>query len=430
MSHSRFDTLEQWLSWQESLHGQEIDLGLERIATVADRLQLRQPSAKVITVAGTNGKGSCVATLETLCVNAGISVGAFTSPHFLRYNERIRLDGEQATDEQICSAFSEIDAARDEISLTYFEFGALAAMLLMQRAGVDVMLLEVGLGGRLDAVNILDADIAVITSIDIDHQDWLGDNREQIGAEKAGVMRQGRLAICADPNPPESIRAVAERCGAHLQQRGESWWIEESGHTWSLFRLEAAGDRSVLVGDVPVPGLPLPSVAAALMVFSEMGYELPSDLAIQLQQLGLTGRAQTVLCGENTFVLDVAHNPAAAGYLANWLSRTPCEGQTWAVFGIMEDKDLSGVLTPLTGVIDRWLAVDLPGVPRASSGADLANALSELGADVDALPDVTAALKETLVKLSGKDRVIVLGSFFTVAAALEVLPSLEALGRG
>ncbi len=308
----RFDTLNDWLAWQETLHPKAIDLGLERVREVAARLGLLAPKHVVISVAGTNGKGSSVAMLEAILACAGLRVGAYTSPHLWQYNERIRIDRQPVDDAVLVASFARIDAARGDISLSYFEFGTLAALDILQRADVDVAVLEVGLGGRLDAVNIVDADCALVTGIGIDHVEWLGPDRESIGREKAGIFRGGRPAVCSDPQPPASLRAVAQDCGAIWYGLGEQFGYARTGEVWDWW-----GPNLRLDG-LPLPALPGPfqlqNAAGVVMALQTLGARLP--VSVQALQAGLraarvAGRF-TVVPGPFETIFDVAHNPHAA----------------------------------------------------------------------------------------------------------------------
>ncbi|GAA5316817.1 MAG: bifunctional tetrahydrofolate synthase/dihydrofolate synthase [Candidatus Pelagadaptatus aseana] len=412
----RYKTLNEWLSWQESLHSKEIDMGLDRIRQVAERLDLLRPESTVITVAGTNGKGSCVATLEAMCLADGKTVGAFTSPHLNDYNERIRVNGEMASDEDICLAFERIDQARGDISLTYFEFGALAALEVFARHRVEVALLEVGLGGRLDAVNIIDADVAIVTSIAIDHEAWLGSDREVIGREKAGIFRQGKPAICADKNAPQSVAAYAGECGAQLYRVGEAfdWGITAGQWFWRSSDLQLDG--------LPVPGLPQPSVAAALKAYQLLWSDLPESLVDILGSLTLAGRGQKYAVGGVDVVLDVAHNPAAAELLAETLMDQPVQGQTHGLVAVMADKDLTGVFSPLLACIDQWHVSALPGNDRAADVETMAQALQRPCQQYQSIPQAVEAI---LPSLDAGDRLVIFGSFFTVADAQKLLNDVE-----
>jgi dihydrofolate synthase/folylpolyglutamate synthase len=412
---ARFLTLDEWLSWQESLHPTEIELGLERVATVLKRLQLDQPSFKVVTVAGTNGKGSSVAMLEAILRAGGYRVGAYTSPHLLRYNERIRIDGEAVADADLCAAFARIDAARADISLTYFEFGTLAAIDILQRSGVEIALLEVGLGGRLDAVNVLDADVALITAIDVDHQGWLGSDRDSIGREKAGILRPGRPAVCSDLEPPAAVLAVAESLATPLSLLGREYTArpEDGGWRWQC------GDK--VLSELPLPALPgafqLRNAAGVLAVLSALATDFPvSDTAIRqgLGNVALAGRFQ-VLPGQPTQILDVAHNVQSAAALAENLAQRPCAGRTRLVLAMLADKDIEAVIDRLRPCVDDWYLAPL-AVPRAAPVERLQQALA--GQSPTVFDSVAAAHAAALAESEPGDRVVVAGSFYTVAAVL------------
>lgn len=420
----RFQTLAEWLAWQETLHPASIELKLERIRGVWQRLQPEPPAHAVITVGGTNGKGSCVAYLEAILRTAGYKVGAYTSPHLLRYNERIRIDGQEASDAAICEAFARIDAARGTDSLTYFEFGTLAALELFREAAVDMAILEVGLGGRLDAVNILDADAALVTNIALDHMEWLGPDREHIGYEKAGIYRPGRPAICADPDPPHSLLEHAERIGACLWRVNRDYFITPTGETW---RWQAA--------DQQLDGLPWPSLAgahqlsnaaAALMVLNSLDARwpvTPTAIATGLRQAHWPARFQ-VIPGAVSWILDVAHNPAAAAVLAAHLKSQDCTGRTQVLIGILADKDADGIIQALREVVDFWHPVTLSG-PRGRSSADLVARLHSAGVQAVAPHDsVEEAVRAIWEIAQPGDRIITLGSFHLVAPILAAQPWL------
>ena len=362
--HPRFTTLPEWLAWQETLHPSAIDLGLKRVAAVAGRMVCSQPAPLAITIGGTNGKGSCQAMLEAILLRAGYRVGCYSSPHLVRYNERIRLDGEPVSDEMLCQAFERIDRARGEESLTYFEFGTLAALDIMKRAPLDVALLEVGLGGRLDAVNLVDADAALISSIAVDHTDWLGPDRESIGREKAGIFRAGRPAVCGDANPPDSLRREAERQGALLRVLGEDFKVLQAGRRWHW-----QGERG-RYRDLQHPALQgahqLANAASVLMVLEMLDQRLPVSrrhIDAGLKWVSLPARIQRV-SGRVEQVLDVSHNAQAALALVDTLRRAPVAGATHAVIGMMQDKDVTAFAESLATVVSHWYPVGLP-VTRA-----------------------------------------------------------------
>lgn len=413
-------TLEQWLAWMEAHHPRQIELGLERVAAVAANLTLDLSGSKIVTVGGTNGKGSCVALLESIARAAGYRVGTYTSPHLLHYNERVRIDGHCASDAQLCTAFTAVEAALNGISLTYFEFGTLAALWLFQRAQLDLIVLEVGLGGRLDAVNIIDPDVAVLTLIDLDHQDWLGADRETIGREKAGIFRAGRPAICVDPQPPQSVSSAAHALGAHWYAAAEAFNFSSDGATWQ-WRSEQL-PRAAEYNDLPLPALPLPSAAAALaalhclpLIFSRAAIEQG------LRSATLFGRFQRVQRDGVEIILDVGHNPQAARWLAQRLAQLP-ERRTHAVFAIMADKDVEAVITPLRHSFADWFIGDLPDNPRALSAPALEKQLRAHHIDtLTRVPTLADAYGTALRAAQAGERVVVFGSFFTVAAALAQL---------
>lgn len=430
MSHSDispdFDRfgLNDWLAWMEAHHPRQIELGLDRIRVVAERLGLGVPAAKVITVGGTNGKGSCVAFLEAILLAQDFRVGTYTSPHLLAYNERVSIDGRMVGDADLCAAFRAVQAALGDVSLSYFEFGTLAAFWLFKRQPLDVWVLEVGLGGRLDAVNLLDADVAVLTTVDLDHQDWLGPDRETIGREKAGIFRGGRYAICVDEQPPQSVRDVAAQCSARLLTRpdgidfgvaGESWWWRST--------LPAAPRYERL----PIPALPLPSAAAALAALHALALPLePAAVTRGLQQATLAGRFQRFEQDGVEVILDVAHNPQAAAYLARRLRGEPVK-RTLAVFEVMQDKDAAGIASALHAQVDSWYLGELADNPRAAKSAVLADVLRAQAIDaVSAHASVEAAFRAAMQAARSGDRIVVFGSFFTVAA---LLPSLDVGAR-
>lgn len=423
------DSLSDWLHWLEQCHPREIDLGLDRVTQVARQLALLDTKAKVVTVAGTNGKGSCVTATAALLRNAGYSVGVYTSPHLLHYNERIAVNGQPVSDKDICDAFTAIHVACQQaegdsgsaISLTYFEYGTLAALEIFRRHQVTAMVLEVGLGGRLDAVNIIDPDVAIITSIAIDHQEWLGNNREQIGREKAGIMRAGRVVICADANPPDVIQSYASQVGAHLEQIDRAFGYCVKGDAWSWW------NSALRFDDQPLPHLPLPSLAAALQAVTHLGVALGTIDTFQcLSQLRVPGRFQTLAWQSRTVILDVAHNPAATAYLAQRLTHANTavarpSANTYAIVAMMADKDRPASLQNVQGCIDHWYIAELADVPRAASVAQLREDLYALGVHDEFSGSVASCLHQAISCSQPGDRIIIFGSFFTVAAGLSVV---------
>jgi len=415
-SYPRFSSLNDWLEWQETLHPSSIDLSLERVGQVADRLQCRAPAKVVISVAGTNGKGSSVAMLEAILLRAGYRVGCYTSPHLFRYNERLRLQGEPISDSALCESFARIDHARGENTLTYFEFGTLAALDIMARESLEVALLEVGLGGRLDAVNVVDADAALITSIGIDHTAWLGRDRDSIAREKAGIMRPAKPAVCGDADPPASLIAEADRIGALWRVLGADFSIKQAGRRWHW-----QGQRS-RYRDLPEPALTgshqLANAAGVLMVLEMLRECLPvTQTAIEsgLKWVRLLGRIQTVP-GRVEQVLDVSHNAQAAQALADALRQRPLPGKTHAVIGMLQDKDTESFVRVLEAAVSRWYPVGLQ-TDRAATAQQLAQRLaSVVGMErVTTCESVAGAFKRLNAEVSPGDRVLVCGSFYTVA---------------
>ena len=407
----------------EAHHPRQIELGLDRVAAVARNLTLNLSRSTIITVGGTNGKGSCVAFLESILRAANYRAGAYTSPHLLRYNERVRIGGVAVSDAQLCEAFRAVHAALGDISLTYFEFGTLAALWLFQRAQLDVIILEVGLGGRLDAVNIIDPDVAVLTSIDLDHQDWLGPDRESIGAEKAGIFRAHKPAICVDPNPPRSVINTAEKLGADFYPAGSAFDYVERDSSWSWSSTHLP--HNTHYDNLPMPSLPLPSAAAAIAALHCLQAKIDADaIANGLRAANLAGRFQRITRGDVEVILDVGHNPHAARWLAQRLAQTRTAGRTFAVFAMMADKDIASVIDALKNRIDAWYIGALPDNPRAASIDVIAEKLREAGIGmIAAAPTVLAAYKVAIAQAQAGDRMIVFGSFFTVAAVLDYLQS-------
>ena len=408
--------LDDWLRWQEALHPQPIALGLERVAAVAGRLGLPAPGPLTFTIAGTNGKGSTAALLSEACLAAGHRTGTYTSPHLLRYNERVAVNGEPAPDAVLTGAFAAVERARRDTPLTYFEFGTLAALWLFREAAVTVQVLEVGLGGRLDAVNLVDADCAVITSIGLDHVEYLGRDREQIGREKAGILRAGRPAVCSDPDPPRSIGAQARALGASLWQLGREFDVQLAADAWNWHG----------------PGLhfkklPPPALAGATQVRNAAGVvaalarvrdrlDVP-EAAIRagLVRLRLPGRFERL----GNVVLDVAHNVEAARVLADNL-RSLAPGGFRVVIGMLSDKPVEGFAEALAPLAARFHAASLPP-PRGLAAGRLAERIKGCGVPVEAHATVAEALSAARAGAGAGDTVVVCGSFLTVAAAAEHL---------
>ncbi len=417
----RFSTLHEWLDWQSTLHPSEIELGLERVSGVWHRLSTGQFNSTVITIAGTNGKGSTAALLESILLAAGYSVGCYTSPHILRYNERIRVNGQDSSDQLICKSFDRVDHAREDVSLTYFEFGTLAALDIFAQEKLDVVILEVGLGGRLDAVNILDPDISLITTIDIDHTEWLGDTREKIALEKAGIMRTGKPAVFGGSNPPEALLYRASELGVDLCSAEKDFSYRKSTDTWSW-----EGKRT------NYRNLPKPQISGefiyrnsslVLMALELLRELLPvSESAIRngLGNLHIPGRFQ-VLDGPVTIILDVAHNPEASRELAANLTKMQCKGRTLALFSALANKDISEVVEPFKGQVDHWYIGQIKA-DRAASSDQLEKAMTDAGIealDIDSYTHISDAMIKAMADAEPHDRLVIFGSFYTVAEIMQ-----------
>jgi dihydrofolate synthase / folylpolyglutamate synthase len=419
-------TLEQWLQYQQGVHGQIIDLSLERVRQVGARLGLLQRRCPSAIIAGTNGKGSTATMLAQLLQAAGRRVGLYTSPHLVRYSERVRIDGREVADEPLVGAFERIEAARGSLTLTFFEYGTLAALQIFHEAAVDVMVLEVGLGGRLDATNIIDADVAVLCSVGMDHRDWLGDSLEQIGAEKAGVFRPGHPAVLGSLDLPASVwqRLREIDSPAYVAQRDFQWRIEGEGYAFEPWHYRA---RDCLLGPLPAPALPGPiqyaNAASALMalqlLYGEVACE-PARVAQALRSVQLPGRFQ-IVPGEVEWILDVAHNEPAARVLAQGLRARRARGRTFAVAGILADKDAGAIARVLDGLIDQWVLASVHDEPRALSADALAARVAPLRAAPLLEGSVEAACERVRSLARAGDRVVVLGSFHVVGPALSWL---------
>ena len=412
--------MEDWLRWLETLHPKEIDLGLDRIETVMSVLSLEQPPYRVVTIGGTNGKGSCVAMLESIYREAGFRVGAFVSPHLWRFNERLRVDGAEVTNNELIKLFREIEDARAEVTLSYFEYATLAALLHFARSRVEVALLEVGLGGRLDAVNAVDADASLLVSIELDHQEWLGTTRESIGHEKAGIMRLACPAVVADRDPPMSVIAYAARVGAPVERIGRDFDHALDDYGWSY------RSRNGLRQGLPKPAFggeeQLANAAGCLAVIEGLNGKLPVDEGAVhrgLERARLGGRMERRDIGGVLWVFDVAHNPAAAGVLARELDRNPVEGRTFGVVAVMGDKDYQGVLSPMMPLVDEWL-LTRTAEDRGASPKVLADALIE-GVPHTICMDVEVACRQARREAEQGDRVVVFGSFYLVGPAMSSL---------
>lgn len=411
-------TLQDWLVYIERVHPSTIEMGLERIALVRHNLALA-PVFPIITVGGTNGKGSACAMLEAILHEAGYKVGCYTSPHILRYNERVKIGRVEATDEALVAAFEAVDAARGAVPLTYFEFSTLAAVWLFAREHVEAAVLEVGLGGRLDAVNAFDPDCALVMSVALDHMDYLGDTREAIGYEKAGIFRPRRPAICADPEPPATVVDHAAAIGAQLLLIGRDFKYQIQPQQWRYSGPH--GERHGL----PHPALrgeyQIANAAAVLTALDAMRARVPvsaGDIRTGLLTVENPARFQ-VLPGRPAVILDVAHNPAAARALAQNLRQMRCEGRTHAVFAMLKDKDIGGVIAAVKTHIDEWLISPSEG-PRGADAETMRQELARAGViePVSIHESVAAAYTQACDRAAENDRILVFGSFYTVAAVM------------
>ncbi|SDJ94904.1 dihydrofolate synthase / folylpolyglutamate synthase [Ferrimonas sediminum] len=400
-------SLQDWLDFILAVHPSEIDMGLSRLRQVAEAMALDAlPDSTVVTVAGTNGKGSTCAMMESILLQAGISTGVFSSPHLHRYNERVRVDGNELDDQSHLDAFAAIEQARGPIQLTFFEFSALGALYLFARHKPKVVLLEVGLGGRLDATNLIDADLAVITSIDLDHQEYLGDSRDSVGREKAGIFRTGVAAVIGEPDLPASVTEYAQALGTPLIRVGHEFHADYRADHWQFRRPGRHLDA------LPMPALPAMNAATAVAAIDRLMPEISVDaLAAGLSTATLPGRMQPLSLSPRLYT-DVAHNPHAARYLAQRLEAMKGQGRVLAVCAMLEDKEIEASLAPLMTVVDEWFAAPL-AVPRGSNGERVAEAVG--GASIHgSVAEAMAAARSQQQQL---DLVIVFGSFYTVAQA-------------
>lgn len=423
--------LASWLSYIESLHPKSIAMGLGRVKQVIARLKL-QPKFTIITVAGTNGKGSTCAMLEQIYRQAGYQVGCYTSPHLLRYNERVRVNGAEVADADLCAAFAAIEQARNDdihkvIQLTYFEVATLAAVWHFMQANIDVAILEIGLGGRLDAVNAFEPDAAIVTSVDLDHMEFLGDTREKIGFEKAGVFRAGIPAICGDNEPPQSLIEHAQQIHADLKCINHSFSYQLEGENWQYF-----------LNGKPRYALPLPALkgtyqlnnaSCAITAVESLQSKLPvtQDAIIRaLQQVTLAGRFQTVAMhtnGSAKVILDVAHNPhAARALLDNLKASRQTQGKTIAVFAMLADKDIKAVIDTVKGEINSWYIAGIDHV-RGAPAQELAALLATILPDVQpkVFDSIAQAYAQACIDMTENDKIIVFGSFFTVSNVMQVI---------
>lgn len=401
-------TLTEWLSHLEQLHPSEIELGLTRVKQVADKMALTQFNAKVVLVGGTNGKGTTCAMLESILMTAGYKVGVYCSPHLIRYTERVRINCQELTEQAHCQSFLEIERGRGETALTYFEFGTLSALNLLKQADLDFILLEVGLGGRLDATNIVEPDVSVVTTVDLDHVDWLGDNREDVGYEKAGIYRANKPAVCGDLAPPQRLLNHAKDIGAELILAKQDYQYEIGEHDWHWKNAD-----KVWPG-LPLINMPMQNAATALACLHALGLELThAQVTAGLADAQLAGRMQ-IWQQAPKVILDVAHNPQSAQYLAQQLAQYQSQGlQCLAVVGMLKDKDIAATLAKFSTLFSHWYLADLQG-PRAAKAKELASHLPST-ANFDQFDSVEQAYQQALADSGSKSVVIVFGSFYTVA---------------
>ncbi|MGY3570344.1 bifunctional tetrahydrofolate synthase/dihydrofolate synthase [Vibrio paucivorans] len=402
--------LTMWLDYLTNIHTSAIDLGLERVDAVAKKANLTKPAPKVITVAGTNGKGSTCALMEAILLDAGYSVGVYSSPHLIRYNERVRINGYELSDDKHTQAFDYIEKQRGDISLSFFEYATLAALRLFQTEQVEIVLLEVGLGGRLDATNVVDHDVSVITSLAVDHVDWLGDDINVIGFEKAGIYRPGKPAICGQPKPPATVAAHADDIGSEFHQVGIQYEYSLTGEdSWKW----SSGAFSL--DDLPVPSLPLQNAATALMALGCAELDL-SDVNIVngLRQAALPGRMQ-ILADAPTILLDVAHNPHSAQYLVEQVNKQFSGRKVHVVVAMLHDKDIEATLNVLATISGDWYPASLTG-PRAATASELCQYIDS---PVTSYESPVAAFEAALTSANREDVILVVGSFHTVGEVLE-----------
>lgn len=431
MNRSEYN-LAQWLEWMESNHPTEIDLGLARVGQVFRRMQLDFSASKIISIAGTNGKGSTTALLEAIYLAQGYSTVAYTSPHMLHYNERLRMNGVDVGDAYLIEAFQNIDEAMgvgdEHITLSYFEIGTLAAFYLIAKQRPQIALLEVGLGGRLDAVNVVDADLAVITTLAVDHIDWLGDDIEQIGLEKAGIARANKPLICGELSPPNSIARFAKEQQIALYQVNQDFHhsISENGQSWSFCGINEQSEKQYW-DELPIPLLPLQNAVTALQVVAMMPLACSQHSIVQgIQNAKALGRQQVIDYRGQCLLLDVAHNPQSAQYLAKSLLAQGMAGKVQLVLGVLADKDSFGLIEHLLPLVSHWHLVTLD-VYRGQSAELLAQTLADVGlkndvdvANVSCYKDMSTALDATVDTVAGDQRIVVAGSFVTVTQALSM----------
>lgn len=420
--------LSAWLKTIHTLHPREIELGLHRVREVATRLELNRPAPLVITVAGTNGKGSTVAMLAAILSAAGYRVGTYTSPHILRYNERVSVAQESVSDEALCAGFAKIDAVRGDTSLTYFEYSTLVGLLLLEEAGLDVAILEIGLGGRLDAVNMIDPNLSIITSIGLDHQDWLGDTRDLIAIEKAGILRSGVAAICGDLEPPQSLLDEATRIGAMMVYQGRDYGFQEGADAWHWWHKGVTAPL-LQYEELPLPGLDLLNAATVLEALQHLPVQV-SRVALEegLRHPKIDGRYQALEDQQGLKLrVDVAHNPHAAKLLAEKLRRARAKGEIKGkirvILAMMSDKDHAGFYSALESEVDIWYIAAF-SEPRCLNAEQLHEILRDKGATISSsgpFSDIAAAYARVCDDASTDDLILATGSFVTVADTLNLV---------
>ena len=406
-SHSLRNNLNEWLSYIESIHFTEIDMGLTRVKQVADALSIQLNEIKIITVAGTNGKGTTCAFLENALLAEEKNVAVYSSPHIEHFNERLRINKVDIDDDALIAAFELIEQKRGSTSLSYYEYTTLAALLIVQKQQPDFLILEVGLGGRLDATNIIDADIAVLTTIDLDHQAFLGNTREKIGLEKAGIMRANTLAVVGDLNVPKSVVEYAEEINANVYYRNKQFFIKQDDNLWSYTY------KDITYSDLILPHIPIDNVATALTVLSLLDINFNfSQVNNIIERTKVAGRTE-LFTQHCDVLLDVGHNPQAARYLASKLESTEYQ-KIFAVAGMLIDKDISNALAPLINKVDRWFLGDLL-VNRGAKAEELADKINLSSEYVNCFDNVTEAFKMASAIAGSRDLILVYGSFYTVA---------------
>ena len=420
-SHSRGKSLDEWLSYLESIHSVEIDLGLDRISRVANQLSIDLSFAKIITVAGTNGKGTTCAFLENALLASNETVAVYSSPHIERFNERLRLDKEELNDKALIKAFEAIELGRRDISLTYYEYTTLAAFLVLMTERPNYIILEVGLGGRLDATNMIDADIAVITAIDLDHQAYLGNTRALIGLEKAGIMRRDKPAIIGDSNIPHEVVEFGESLGALTQLRGSNFDIETfiSDNGGAAYENWTWHSEQVVFSGLSSPNIPRDNVATAIAVLTSLQVDLSTGFLNDIiEKTAVPGRTEMFTKPHNV-LLDVGHNPHAARYLASYLSEHSFD-KVYAVVGMLKDKDIAGTLLSLENQVSEWFVGTL-SVERAALSEEISSSLKTSIHPINCFDNVTQAFKMASKNISSNELVLVFGSFFTVAEIRKLL---------